>query len=63
VKVNNNEIWSEYVKTNKVKGFSIEGYFADKMERPKETVQEDLSKDEKTLIKIKELLKSTNETK
>jgi len=26
-------------------------------------VQEDLSKDEKTLIKIKELLKSTNETK
>jgi len=63
VKVNNNEIWSEYVKTNKVKGFSIEGYFADKMERPKETVQEDLSKDEKTLIKIKELLNSANETK
>jgi len=63
VKVNNNEIWSEYVKTNKVKGFSIEGYFADKMERPKETVQEDLSKDEKTLIKIKELLNSSNETK
>jgi hypothetical protein len=63
VKVNNDEIWSEYVKTNKVKGFSIEGYFADKMERPKETVQEDLSKDEKTLIKIKELLNSSNETK
>ncbi len=63
VKVNNQEIWNEYVKTNKVKGFSIEGYFADKMERPKETVQEDLSKDEKTLIKIKELLKSANETK
>jgi|TARA_R110000851_G_scaffold267145_1_gene419592 hypothetical protein len=63
VKVNNDEIWEEYVKTNKVKGFSIEGYFADKMERPKETVQEDLSKDEKTLIKIKELLNSENETK
>ena len=63
VKVNNDEIWKEYVKTNKVKGFSIEGYFADKMERPKETVQEDLSKDEKTLIKIKELLNSENETK
>ncbi len=53
VKVNNDEIWSEYVKTNKVKGFSIEGYFADKMERPKEQVKEDLSKDKKTLIKIK----------
>ncbi len=63
VKVNNDEIWSEYVKTNKVKGFSIEGYFADKMERPKEPVQEDLSKDEKTLIKIKEILNSENETK
>ena len=63
VKVNNDEIWNEYVKTNRVKGFSIEGYFADKMERPKETVQEDLSKDEKTLIKIKELLNSENETK
>ena len=37
VKVNNDEVWNEYVKTNKVKGFSIEGYFADKMERPKES--------------------------
>jgi hypothetical protein len=38
VKVNNNEIWNEYVKTGKVKGFSIEGYFADKMEKPKDSV-------------------------
>jgi len=30
MKVNNDEIWNEYVKTNRVKGFSIEGYFADK---------------------------------
>ena len=30
MKVNNDEIWNEYVKTDKVKGFSIEGYFADK---------------------------------
>lgn len=36
VKVNNDKIWNEYVKTGKVKGFSIEGYFADKMERPKD---------------------------
>jgi len=34
VKVENDEIWNNYVKTGKVKGFSIEGYFADKMERP-----------------------------
>ena len=40
VKVNNEEIWNNYVKTGKVKGFSIEGYFADKMERPKEPVND-----------------------
>jgi len=33
VKVDNDEIWNEYVKTDKVRGFSIEGYFADKMEK------------------------------
>ena len=60
VKVNNEEIWNEYVKTNKVKGFSIEGYFADKMESPKEKVKEDMSSeiDKKTLLKIKEILTS-----
>ena len=40
VKVNNDDIWNEYVKTGKVKGFSIEGYFADKMERPKEQIND-----------------------
>jgi len=60
VKVNNDEIWNEYVKTNKVKGFSIEGFFADKMESPKEKVKEDMSSeiDKKTLLKIKEILTS-----
>ena len=60
VKVNNEEIWNEYVKTNKVKGFSIEGYFADKMESPKEAVKGDMSSeiDKKTLLKIKEILTS-----
>tara|TARA_R110002074_G_scaffold220751_1_gene391330 strand:+ start:590 stop:1195 length:606 start_codon:yes stop_codon:yes gene_type:complete len=59
VKVNNNEIWQEYVKTNKVKGFSIEGYFADKMERPKDKIDENLAKnksDQETLNKIIDIL-------
>jgi len=60
VKVNNEDIWQEYVKTNKVKGFSIEGYFADKMERPKESIKEDMSEDDKLLNEIKNIL--TNET-
>jgi len=60
VKVNNEEVWNEYVRTNKVKGFSIEGYFADKMEAPKEAVKEDMSSeiDKQTLLKIKEILTS-----
>jgi hypothetical protein len=31
MKVNNDEVWND-VKEGKVKGFSIEGYFADKFE-------------------------------
>ena len=59
VKVNNDDVWNEYVKTGKVKGFSIEGYFADKMERPKDTTT-GLSKEEQAnelLNKIKEIIK------
>lgn len=62
VKVNNEEIWKEYVKTSKVKGFSIEGYFADKMERPKEALKETISADQQLLNKIKDIL-TTNEKK
>ena len=60
VKVNNDEIWQEYVKTNKVKGFSIEGYFADKMAKPKEEAKADLSEDEKLLNEIVNILTFEN---
>jgi hypothetical protein len=57
VKVNNNEVWNEYVKTNKVKGFSIEGYFADKMEGPNESVEEKMEiENSKLLESIKDIL-------
>ena len=36
VKVDNEAIWQEWVKEGKVKGFSIEGYFAQKIERKDE---------------------------
>ena len=58
VKVNNEEIWQEYVKTNKVKGFSIEGYFADKMGKPKEEAKADLSEDDKIINEIVNILTS-----
>lgn len=42
VKVDNDEIWNEYVKTDKVRGFSIEGYFADKMEKSDKSNKADM---------------------
>jgi hypothetical protein len=56
VKVNNEDVWNEYVKTNKVKGFSIEGYFADKMEAPKENIEEQMA--EQLLNQIKTIIKN-----
>lgn len=57
VKVNNDEVWNDYVKTGKVKGFSIEGYFADKMERPKESIKEDMSKEKQADLLLSQIEK------
>jgi hypothetical protein len=55
MKVNNDDVWKQ-VKEGKVKGFSIEGYFADKLERPNEPVkQSKMSKEEIAEAKIEEL--------
>tara|TARA_R100000900_G_scaffold48369_2_gene38957 strand:- start:525 stop:1544 length:1020 start_codon:yes stop_codon:yes gene_type:complete len=64
VKVNNDEIWNNFVKTGKVKGFSIEGYFADKMERPKEPVN-DFDEEEATemLSVIRSIIKEDKRLK
>ena len=56
VKVDNDEVWNDYVKSGKVKGFSIEGYFADKLERPNEELKEDLSVEEKLINELKKAL-------
>tara|TARA_R110002072_G_scaffold21460_3_gene76134 strand:- start:1166 stop:1753 length:588 start_codon:yes stop_codon:yes gene_type:complete len=56
VKVENEDIWNDYVKTGKVKGFSIEGYFADKLEKPKAELKEDLSAEEKLINELKKAL-------
>jgi hypothetical protein len=45
VKVNNEEVWDEFVKTGRVKGFSIEGYFTDDSNGPKEDIEEELCSD------------------
>ena len=69
VKVNNDTIWNEFVKTGKVKGFSIEGYFADKMERPNDqTIKDELAQIEEEeaeylLAEIKAIIKNDKRVK
>ena len=48
LKIYNDEVWDVYVKTGKVKGFSLEGFFDDKVS---------LSENDVLINKIKELLK------
>lgn len=55
VKVDNDEIWNDYVKTGKVKGFSLEGHFADQLEKKKE-LSKVLTEDELLVEKIKQIL-------
>jgi len=53
IKVDNDDVWTNFVKTGKVKGFSIEGYFADKTELAKEMSEED-----KKIAELKRLLEN-----
>lgn len=58
VKVDDENIWNDFVKTGKVKGFSLEGYFADKIENKKElSEQERLYTREEVDAEIEETLK------
>jgi hypothetical protein len=49
MKVNNDEVWND-VKEGKVKGFSIEGYFADKLEMSQ------MSEEDLLIEKIKQII-------
>ncbi len=70
MRINNEKVWQD-VKKGVYKGLSIEGYFADKMERPKEPIadlQEELSKIEEAeaeymLSQIKAVIKSDKRLK
>jgi len=69
MKVENDEVWNDYVKSGKVKGFSIEGYFADKAKIEK---KDDIKSEMKAIMEdeaqymlsnIKALIKKDNRTK
>jgi len=57
MKVEDDAIWNDFVKTGKVKGFSIEGYFADKLERPNEKVKDNLKNNLKEMSAEEKLIK------
>jgi len=47
MKVEDDSVWNDYVKTGKVKGFSIEGYFADRYQ---------MNEEDKLINEIKEII-------
>jgi len=66
VKVNNDEIWQDFVKSGEVKGFSIEGFFLDREERPKEKIKDKFNSEISAgvkLLKIKKLLINASKKK
>ncbi len=56
MKVYDELVWQEYVKTGKVKGFSIEGHFADSMERPPEQLPETADESLEILEELADML-------
>ena len=68
MKVENDEVWNNYVKEGKVKGFSIEGYFADKAKIQKPNLKAEMEAIEEEeaeymLSNIKALIRKDNRTK
>lgn len=61
MKILNDELWEGYVKSGKVKGFSIEGYFVDKVEASKQDPKE--IEAEEQLNAIKAIIKNDLRTK
>ena len=57
MKVNNDDIWENYVKTKKVLGFSIEGFFVDKVDFSAQDLSEEDAAAEVLLMLAKEALK------
>tara|TARA_R110002051_G_scaffold164980_3_gene235810 strand:- start:23 stop:640 length:618 start_codon:yes stop_codon:yes gene_type:complete len=61
MKVDNDDIWDNYVKQNKIVGFSIEGYFADRLNnKVKENKTDQLTEEDKLLKNIIDVLQESN---
>ena len=61
MKIDNDDIWDNYVKQNKIVGFSIEGYFADRLNnKVKENKTDQLTEEDKLLKNIIDVLQESN---
>jgi len=68
MKVENDEVWNDYVKEGRVKGFSIEGYFADKAKISKPNLKAEMQAIEEEeaeymLSNIKAVIRNDKRTK
>jgi hypothetical protein len=61
MKVYNDDIWNDFVKTGKVNGFSIEGKFTENIQASLEQIEEAEAKD--LLSKIRSIIKKDNRKK
>ena len=59
MKVEDDAIWNDFVKIGKVKGFSVEGFFADKLSKYNEPLKDELSEDEKLVKQIANIIENT----
>jgi len=57
MKVYNDDVWEKYVKTGKVKGFSIEGYFADKVNMGRQLDLEEIIDEEQQAEEILSIIR------
>ena len=63
IKCTNDEVWAK-VKEQKIRGFSIEGYFADRLSnRPLDKQVDQLTEEDKLLNEILDVLKESNTNK
>lgn len=62
MKVENDEVWNDYIKTGLVKGFSIEGYFVDKSNMQMSKVETQEEKLQKVIDILSEYAQGKNGT-
>lgn len=58
MKVDSDEIWNDYVKSGRVLGFSIEGMFSDRAERPKDNTLNEELEAKNLLSKVVKIIKN-----